>query len=38
MKLEKLKLEIKSKEEELFLDKLNDDKVSILNVQKINLL
>ena len=40
MKLEinKLKLEIKAKEEDLLVNKLNDDKVSALNVQKISLL
>ena len=40
MKLEinKLKLEIKAKEEDLLVNKLNDDKVSALNIQKISLL
>ena len=40
MKLEinKLKLEIKAKEEDLLVNKLNDDKVSALNIQKIHLL
>ena len=40
MKLEinKLKLDIKAKEEDLLVNKLNDDKVSALNVQKISLL
>ena len=40
MKLEinKLKLEIKAREEDLLVNKLNDDKVSALNIQKISLL
>ena len=38
MEINKLKLDIKAKEEDLLVNKLNDDKVSALNVQKINLL
>ena len=38
MDMNKLKMEIKAKEEDLLINKLNDDKISALNVQKINLL
>ena len=38
MEMNKLKMEIKAKEEDLLIKKLNDDKISALNVQKINLL
>jgi hypothetical protein len=38
IEIDKLKLEIKAKEEDLLVNKLNDDKVSALNVQKISLL
>ena len=40
MKIEinKYKMELKTKEEDLLINKLNDDKVSALNSQKINLL
>ena len=38
MEINKLKLEIKAREEDLLVNKLNDDKVSALNVQKISLL
>ena len=38
MEMNKLKMELKTKEEDLLINKLNDDKVSALNVQKINLL
>ena len=38
LEIDKLKLEIKAKEEDLLVNKLNDDKVSALNVQKISLL
>ena len=38
MEMNKLKMELKAKEEDLLINKLNEDKVSALNVQKINLL
>jgi FtsZ-binding cell division protein ZapB len=38
MEINKLKSEIKAKEEELLIYKLNDEKVSALNIQKINFL
>ena len=38
MEMNKLKMELKAKEEDLLINKLNDDKISALNVQKINLL
>ena len=38
IEIDKLKLEIKAKEEDLLVNKLNDDKVSALNIQKISLL
>jgi len=38
IEINKLKNEIKSKEEEILLNKLNNEKVSALNVQKINFL
>ena len=38
MEINKLKLEIKAKEEDLLVNKLNDDKVTALNTQKISLL
>jgi DNA-binding MarR family transcriptional regulator len=38
MEINKSKMDIKSKEEELLINKLNDDKVNALNTQKINLL
>ena len=38
MEINKLKMELKAKEEDLLINKLNEDKVSALNVQKINLL
>ena len=38
MEMNKLKMELKAKEEDLLINKLNDDKVSALNVQKISLL
>ena len=38
MEMNKLKMELKAKEEDFLINKLNEDKVSALNVQKINLL
>ena len=38
MEMNKLKMELKAKEEDLLINKLNDDKISALNIQKINLL
>ena len=38
MEIEKLKNEIKSKDEEILLNKLNNEKVNALNIQKINFL
>ena len=36
--MNKLKMELKAKEEDLLVNRLNDDKITALNTQKINLL